>query len=391
MVIRLEPSVARLIRAAMLSPSSGSGSLRELTDAQDLTALYQFLDGHGADPLPLVRAVPPDRLAELEERAARGRWPVVPSLLDYWTLDARDPTQASVIRDIALAPAVARAYWEPRFSDPAVTPADDWLAATQSYLDAAPTGIDARYAWQKGLSGSGVGLVDLEMEWNPHHQDLRAHWTDAGGVFTNPLAYNDNYQPFGGYCGGHGTCVLGIVAGSDNTIGVVGIAPDAGPIRLVSRYQALSDTSWDVVNAIAYALDPANALLKWGDVLLLEVQTDNPPDPTSDATRLRHFPVEVVEHCLAAIRLAVGNGIHVIEPAGNGDTGSGGLDLDTSVFEQEFDRTYKVGDGDDSTVTLDRTKAGFRDSGAIVVAAAEAMVEGDGHPPHRVHELRQSR
>lgn len=56
---------------------------------------------------------------------------------------------------------------------PAVNPADDPRSTNQGYLNAAPAGIDARYAWGfTGGDGAGVNVVDMEQGWNLNHEDL---------------------------------------------------------------------------------------------------------------------------------------------------------------------------------------------------------------------------
>lgn len=51
----------------------------------------------------------------------------------------------------------------------------------QGYLDAAPAGIDARYAWGfPGGDGMGANMVDMEQGWNLNHEDLV-------GLFTQRL------------------------------------------------------------------------------------------------------------------------------------------------------------------------------------------------------------
>src|SRR5262245_10442216 len=47
------------------------------------------------------------------------------------------------------------------------------LSTNQTYLDAAPTGIDARYAWTiPGGLGDGVKLIDVEYDWAIDHEDF---------------------------------------------------------------------------------------------------------------------------------------------------------------------------------------------------------------------------
>src|SRR2546430_14661455 len=119
---------------------------------------------------------------------------------------------------------------------PAANPADDTFNGTQNYLDAAPTGIGARWAWtQPNGVGAGVGLVDLEQGWFPGHEDLTAK--------TPTLIFNDNRDGIGGYKGNHGPAVLGEIVAVDNPLGVVGIAPAGTSVQMVSHYEVRTDTA----------------------------------------------------------------------------------------------------------------------------------------------------
>jgi hypothetical protein len=55
----------------------------------------------------------------------------------------------------------------------AVNAADDPRSGNQEDLNAAPTGIDARWAWSIA-DGAGVRFVDLERGWTLDHKDLAA-------------------------------------------------------------------------------------------------------------------------------------------------------------------------------------------------------------------------
>ena len=58
---------------------------------------------------------------------------------------------------------------------PVVNPANDPRSMNQGYLDAAPNGIDARYAWGfSGGDGAGAAFVDMEQGWNLNHEELTA-------------------------------------------------------------------------------------------------------------------------------------------------------------------------------------------------------------------------
>lgn len=61
---------------------------------------------------------------------------------------------------------------------PAVNPNDDPRSTNQGYLNAAPQGINARYAWGfTGGDGAGSNIVDVEQGWKLDHEDLVGHIT----------------------------------------------------------------------------------------------------------------------------------------------------------------------------------------------------------------------
>lgn len=220
---------------------------------------------------------------------------------------------------------VQEAYVEGGPTPPPVNPADDPRSTNQNYLDPAPDGIDARYAWTKGCDGSGIGFVDMEQGWTLNHEDLV-----AAGI-TLISGANTAYH-------GHGTAVLGEVVAVDNTIGCIGIAPEA-TARVVSQYQPGGyNTAQTILSAVA--------VMSFGDVLLLEAQTLAAGYPN-------YLPVEVETAVFDAIRLATALGVVVVEAGGNGSN-----DLDTVTLAGKQ--------------LLNRSSADFRDSGAIMVGAASA-------------------
>ncbi|MEI2454896.1 S8 family peptidase [Lysobacter firmicutimachus] len=312
--------------------------LRALARKHKLTALAKLLDETGVESTrPLIRSLDPKRLRELEKRAANSPFPPLRSLTGYWRLDLRQrPEQAEMlVARLRALSEIADAYRELDVSDP-VDDSDDPYAVGQGYLDPAPDGIDARWAWtQANGTGAGTGVVDLEQGWFLGHEDLVAH--------APSLIYGDNRDGVGAYKGNHGTAVLGEIAAVDNTLGVVGIAPDVGSVRVTSHYDAGTDTALHVADAIVAAL-PSMAV---GDVLLLEVQ------------RAGAIMTEVDDADFDAIRLASALGVIVVEAAGNGNN-----DLDS----------YLDGSG---VQAFNRASPDFRDSGAIVVGAAESSLPHD--------------
>jgi len=88
-----------------------------------------------------------------------------------------------------------------------------------------PWGLDAIRAqevWEKhGVQGEGVKICILDSGLMASHEDFRQSKFDGyyGNEFVSPYWYEDNK--------GHGTHIAGTIAASDNTIGIVGIAPKA--------------------------------------------------------------------------------------------------------------------------------------------------------------------
>jgi hypothetical protein len=316
----------------------GGDHLADVAERQHLAGLSAVLDAFDLSRTRrVVRSIKPEQILALERKAASSEFPPLHSLTSYWRIDMRDRPERTddVVKRLNALSEVDHAYRELAVSDPVVNDVDDDYAADQDYLDAAPTGIDARWAWtQPNGEGAGIGIVDLEQGWIPNHEDLTAK--------APTLIFGDNRDGIGGYKGNHGTAVLGEMIAVDNTVGVVGIAPAVTSVRMTSHYDAATDTALHVADAILAAIP----VMTVGDVLLLEVQRN-------------YLPSEVDDADFDAIRLAVASGIVVVEASGNGDT-----DLDA----------YVNAAGDQ---ILDRGDVDFRDSGAIMIGAAESALPHD--------------
>ena len=211
--------------------------------------------------------------------------------------------------------------------DPQVNAADDPRSVNQGYLDPAPAGINAEFAWTvAGGAGAGQRVVDLEQGWTLNHEDLTAH----GATLLFGTLQNGS-RP-------HGTAVLGEICAFDNTVGCVGIVPEIDSVDVTSHSGSLANVPDALVGALP--------TLGFGDVLLLEVQTVQPAAPVFGA------PIELIDDCFEAIRLATALGVVVVEAAGNGIN-----NLDTIVNAGGLQ-------------VLNPASGDFRDSEAIIVGAA---------------------
>jgi len=220
-------------------------------------------------------------------------------------------------------PIVDYAYLHPGAVPPPMAAAGpELLIDKQSYLKAAPVGIDAEYAWTRpGGRAEQQRLADVEWGWNQGHLDL------AGHNFLNIEDGHYRARP-------HGTAVLGIIAAHDDENYCTGIAPALEEIvtsgQWTSPTQCVTDAA---VFAAVNALGP-------GDVLLLEAQTD--------MYGYSGIPLEAEPGVRTWVKFAYDTGIIVVAAAGNGAVG---LDMVTD---------------DSGAPVFSQADA---DSGAIIVAA----------------------
>lgn len=199
----------------------------------------------------------------------------------------------------------------------------------QGYLNPAPQGVDALYAWtQAGGAGLGVKIVDVEGGWQTTHEDLPALFHAGGTNSTDPVWRN------------HGTAVLGEMVAKSNGLGVTGIVHQAQ-----AGYESIM--SYDLATAIVNAA----ASVGTGGVVLIELHTPGPTSSspcTCNQAQCHFVPMEYYQGYFDAVADATGNGVVVVEAGGNGST-----NLDDTVYDNAFNRNT-------------------RDSGAILVAASNS-------------------
>ncbi|HLO97590.1 MAG TPA: S8 family serine peptidase [Fimbriimonas sp.] len=196
------------------------------------------------------------------------------------------------------------------------------FTGSQGYLRGSSLGgIDAEFAWSKGISGQGIRVTDVEGDWNLSHEDLPTISRIGSGSFGD---HNGWWN--------HGTAVLGVMGSQNNGRGTLGIAPRA-VYSTSSIFDAASNGA--AILAAANRLGP-------GDIIVLEVQID-------------YRAPEWWEDYFLPIQLATRNGILVVEAAGNGNT-----DLDDTRFD--------TGGGSSGWINPYRRDPSY-DSGSIVVGA----------------------
>jgi hypothetical protein len=286
--------------------------------AADVGPVEKALGDTGALLRPMFAATEERAQALSLEAALHAPEVGVPELSVYYSVDAPEDTLEDLAAGLAEAEAIEAAYvkppaWPAEAEDgddegaaaelntmlpaeelpPAVTPD---FTPRQGYLDVAPGGIDARFAWtQPGGEGGGVRIIDIEGAWRFTHEDLLQN---QGGVIGGTQSTDIGWR-------NHGTAVVGEFGGDRNAFGVTGICPAAN-VRAISIFGLGSGPA--IVQA-------ANALSA-GDIILIELHR---PGPLASGVGQDGFiAIEWWPDDFDAILFATAKGVIVVEAAGNG-------------------------------------------------------------------------
>ena len=269
----------------------------ESASGANVSALSRLASEEGIELRPLF-GMSEERMASRVENVAANTADAVLRMPDFYHVEAPEDQLDELASKLLATDVVDAAYVKPPAelavdaevlndmtprvdAAPAATPD---FTPRQIYLNAAPDGIDARYAWTlPGGRGQGVRIIDLEWGWNFGHEDLVSN---QGGVVAGTNSSNDN----------HGTAVLGEYSGDRNDFGVTGICSEA------------------TASAVAFSMPTATAIrmaadrLRAGDIMLLEIHRAGP-----NATGVGQFGYIAVEWWpddFAAIRYAINRRNH---------------------------------------------------------------------------------
>src|SRR6266850_349733 len=280
----------------------------------DVSSLNSVLSSSGATLVPVFGNE--DRVAIAMAAALQSPDAVdLPTLNSYYRVVADDEKLDELAYKLLETDVVDAAYVKPPMQPPVIfddaiqppnpqeaPPVTPNFNARQIYLDAAPAGIDARFAaTAAGGKGQGVRIIDIEGAWRFSHEDLVQN---QGGVIGGTQSTNIGWR-------NHGTAVTGEFGGDDNAFGITGICPLAN-VRAISIFGSGQGSAKAITDA-ANALSP-------GDIILIELHAPGPRNNFQDiGGQLGFIAMEFWPDNFAAILFATSvRGVIVVEAGGNG-------------------------------------------------------------------------
>ncbi|HCA06784.1 S8 family peptidase [Chryseobacterium sp.] len=172
------------------------------------------------------------------------------------------------------------------------------LESLQTYLNDNP-GINAKYAWSRGITGQNIRIRDVEYGFYKTHEMLSNQNSIQlePGYSPNAGLANNNYRD-------HGTAVVSILGSVKDNIGLSGAAYSASQIK---GYMEWTTVGYNRASAVSRSINASQA----GDIILYEMQTGGKDG--------QYCPAEYDSVIWDLTKAATDSGIIIIAAAGNGN------------------------------------------------------------------------
>lgn len=174
--------------------------------------------------------------------------------------------------------------------------------------------------WNQGYTGNGIVIAVMDTGCETHHPDLRERIV---GVYNFSDEHSRNISIVEDL-NGHGTHVAGIISGSRNDSGLVGIAPKSSLLILKTLDRYGRGTAKALIEAINYAVDWEGLMGERVRVISLSLGMK---DSNSELLR--------------AIKRAIDNNISVVAASGN--NGDGNPFTNEYRYPSAYDEVISVG------------------------------------------------
>lgn len=185
---------------------------------------------------------------------------------------------------------------EPPFINTFVVTPD--LESVQTYLNDNP-GINAKYAWSRGITGQNIRVRDVEYGFYKTHEML---------ANQNSIQLEPGYSPNSGLSGNnyrdHGTAVVSILGSVKDNTGLTGAAYSASDIK---GYMEWTTVGYNRASAVSRSINASQA----GDIILYEMQTGGKDG--------QYCPAEYDKVIWDLTKAATDSGIIIVAAAGNGN------------------------------------------------------------------------
>ncbi|SIS56840.1 Por secretion system C-terminal sorting domain-containing protein [Chryseobacterium joostei] len=172
------------------------------------------------------------------------------------------------------------------------------LESLQTYLNDNP-GINAKYAWSRGITGQNIRIRDVEYGFYKTHEMLSNQNSIQlePGYTPNSGLSNNNYRD-------HGTAVVSILGSIKDNIGLTGAVYNASEIK---GYMEWTTVGYNRASAVSRSINASQA----GDIILYEMQTGGKDG--------QYCPAEYDSVIWDLTKAATDSGIIIVAAAGNGN------------------------------------------------------------------------